>query len=737
MNPVRPNREHAWTSPTAGLGLSRRDFLHAATTALFVGVGSRFTPAEGTDAGSVEKLPGSCRWRRVSIDGGGAIMTVSVSPHKSQMVLAGCDVGGVMRSEDGGRSWRRSNGGLLTDGDRAVAAFAWHPTRANVVYMGTGACFGRPQGPYGGLFRSDDEGRTWHLVSRETRFSGFGTYRQWGNVLKFHPHDGSLWAGTAWDGLKRSTDEGATWDTVAATGSFIVGLDWGPGDKWYVALLATRDNEGGVWIGSETERVWRKSLVGKRVRNVAADPSTPGRAYAVVQDTGVLVTDDAGRHWQDVSRDLSDFLTKQWGQAVAVNPTEPSTVYFAAGERIGSVPEWWRWRHPGLYVSRDKGSSWRPLTGVRPDGTFDRRAYLDNIDADDWWKSKGWFGFSPHGWAVEPQHGRALFMYDLFGVWASADGGRHWRAAMHGLATTVVLTVVAHPRQAGKVWFGLADVGLFVSNDAGRSVERLSFPSSDCTNLALETRAGTETLYTILHLRRQAERGTGSLGVSTDGGRTWRQIPIAPKQELAGVHLDPFRPHALYAGRWMTPDGGRSWRRLSLPTRWRGSVIPDPAQAGRLYAWNQGSVRVSTDSGRTWKDVSAGIPCVHPNRRVLRAFCVLPHSGRVLVGSDVHGLWGSDDAGATWWQLAARRYVSAIGADAKGRKVAVGTWRPWYAPATHTPGILFSTDGGTAFAPGDGSLGVTARPTVLTFGPGDSRVYLGTGGNAAFVGEWL
>ncbi|MCD6350987.1 MAG: hypothetical protein J7M26_02610, partial [Armatimonadetes bacterium] len=172
------------------------------------------------EAAAMHSMPFAWRW--VPIGGGGAVMTVEPSPHRDGLVLAGCDVGGVLRSEDYGRHWRLANRGLITDGDRAVAAFAWDPRRADVVYMASGACFGKPSGPYGGLWRSDDAGRSWHLVSREVRFSGFGSQRQWGKVLLVDRRDGALWAGTAWDGLLRSSDGGETWTHLGLSGRFIV-----------------------------------------------------------------------------------------------------------------------------------------------------------------------------------------------------------------------------------------------------------------------------------------------------------------------------------------------------------------------------------------------------------------------------------------------------------------------------------------------------------------------------------
>jgi len=689
---------------------------------------------------AVNKLPMQhmpFAWRPVPVWGGGAVMTVEVSPHDPDLVLAGSDVGGVFRSEDGGRTWRPASTGLDTRGDRAVADFLWDRSDPAVVYMAAGECFGRPGGKYGGLWRSSDFGKSWKLVSREVRFSGFGNFRQWGNVLAFDPVDGSLLAGTAWDGVMRSGDGGRTWSRLGLDGRFIVGVVCGPKGTLYAAAFPTRTSPGGVWVSSDRGRSWTQRLAGEKVRSIAADPHRAGRVYVAVRDKGLLISEDHGKTWRVSNVGIEAFLEKQWANAVAVNPAVPDTVYFAACERFGAVREWWRWRHPGLFVSRDGGAAWRPIVrGALKQGRFDASAYLAHVDRAGWWKSVGWFSFNPMGWAVEPSRGKRLFIHDFYGVWGSEDGGEHWRAAMDGLAVTCARTIVCDPTRKGRAWLGFADVQLFRTDDAGRSVRYLSgYPASNCTNLVLETREGPATLYSVVGRKR--------LVLSRDGGETWRDASSQPPKgsKMGRAVLDPFRPHGVYCGRWYTPDGGRTWTALGLPESWHGQVVPDPTHEGRLYAWNRRGVRRSADGGRTWEDADRGVPEVHRGERIIRAFAISPASGRIFVGSDVHGLLCSDDGGEHWRTLLPDYYVSAVGCSADGRTVVAGAWRPWFAPesrdARFRPGLFLSRDGGDTWRRIDGAMGNVAPPSVLAVDPGmPGRVWLGTSGNGVLVGEF-
>lgn len=694
-------------------------------------VAAQRTGAESTGPG-MPKI--ACAWRWVPIGGGGAVMTVAVSPHRNNVVLAGCDVGGVLRSEDFGRHWTLCNTGLVSDGDRAVADFAWDPREPDVVYMGSGACFGKPEGPYGGLWRSEDEGKTWRLVTRVARFSGLGSQRQWGRVLKIDARDGSVWAGTAWDGLLRSKDRGKTWEKLGLGGEFIVGVELSavePETVW-VAAAPTEYSTGSVWLSRDEGKSWTQALKGEKVRGVAVDPREAARAYVVVRDRGLMVTEDYGETWRPCVRGIETYLERQWGNAVAVGSVQPERVYFAACERFGEVEQWWQWRHPGLFVSEDRGGVWAPIiSGSVVDGQFSIEKYLSHVDARGWWRSAGWFGFNPMGWGLDPKDPRHLYVHDFYGVWASDDGGENWRQAMEGLASTCVGAVACNPTRADEVYFGLLDVAFFRTCDGGRSIEYFesSYPASNCTNLAVETREGEETIYSV---------ATGRLVVSKDRGETWSRDMSQPPEgaELGPVTLDRFRPHLLYCGRWRSSDGGQSWQEMSgLGKGWAGQVVSDPSKQGRLYAWDTYGVQVSEDDGKTWTDVSTGIPAVHQGKRRITGLAVLG-DGKVMVGSAVHGLLMSEDKGKTWRAVLRERYISALDCGPDGKTVVAAAWTPWYHEG-YEAGVFVSLDGSKSWARIDENLGVTARVSAIAVDPlRAGRVWIGTSGNAVYVGQW-
>ena len=73
---------------------------------------------------------------------------IAPSPHDAETLLVGIELGGLMRSTDGGRSWQDHRPGAQRD----VHCLAWHPRVEGRAYEAGG----------GGAAFSEDGGDTWH-----------------------------------------------------------------------------------------------------------------------------------------------------------------------------------------------------------------------------------------------------------------------------------------------------------------------------------------------------------------------------------------------------------------------------------------------------------------------------------------------------------------------------------------------------------------------------------------------
>jgi photosystem II stability/assembly factor-like uncharacterized protein len=97
---------------------------------------------------------------------------IAPSPHDAEVVLAGIELGGLMRSTDGGVTWQDQRPGSQPD----VHSLAWHPRVPGRAYEAGG----------GGAAWSDDAGDTWHAAD-----DGRDRHYTWSVAVD--PADPELW----------------------------------------------------------------------------------------------------------------------------------------------------------------------------------------------------------------------------------------------------------------------------------------------------------------------------------------------------------------------------------------------------------------------------------------------------------------------------------------------------------------------------------------------------------------
>lgn len=171
-----------------------------------------------------------------------------------KLLLYGTDVGGVYRSEDGGKNWEQSNAGLESRGVGAFAIDQKNSSHVLAVGINSGAF------DTNGLYISEDGGKTW----KGSAFS---------NELSFMPYNNRasipMWS---------TTDENKVW--IFAQGDYMSSsIDSGKTFKW--------DSNGitGILSGG----------------NVHYNVYNPNIIYFGSQDYDGCVTTDGGKTWKYIS----------------------------------------------------------------------------------------------------------------------------------------------------------------------------------------------------------------------------------------------------------------------------------------------------------------------------------------------------------------------------------------------------------------------------------------------------
>jgi photosystem II stability/assembly factor-like uncharacterized protein len=608
--------------------------------------------------GIYKSTDGGKTWTNVGLRGTKYISRIIVDPNDPQHVIVGAlgDVfadspdRGVYVTYDGGKTWSKT---LYAGPESGVSDLASSPKAPNVIYAGVWEFQRRPWtfrsgGARDGLYRSIDGGRTWtHLAGHGLPAGITGRIG-----LAVSPSDPSrVYAlieskhGILW----RSDDGGTTWRLVSSNTL----VDQRP---FYFSHLAV-DPANPDRVMTASTQLAESTNGGKKFHAIALGvhgdfhaiwiaPNDPKRIM-VGEDGGYALSVDGGHTWS-FSRNLPI------GQfyRVGLGNDNPYTIcgglqdnnsYCGPSNSLdasGNTNAGW------FAVVQDDDGQWAIPDPLNPniiwsdgqDGalfTFNRRTreymfaqpYLTSVQQDyDIATSPYRFNWeSPIGFA--PWNPRIAW----FGgnvVFQSTDGGYRWRPISPDLTrndkahqqpaggpithdvtgaeyTDTILDIEGSPISRGEIWAGTDDGYVQLTRDGGHKWKNVTPPNA-IVNGRFETVAPSPL-----------ERGTA--------------------YAVEDAHLmGNDTPHV-----WVTNDYGAHWRTIvdGLPHElWTRTIRPDDRNPALVYLGTEEGVWISYDRGAHWQSLRTNMPAVS-----VRDIRIQPQFDDLVLATHGRSIWVMDD----------------------------------------------------------------------------------------------
>jgi photosystem II stability/assembly factor-like uncharacterized protein len=236
--------------------------------------------------------------------------------------------GGVCISEDGGKTWRKSNSGMEETAATHILLDPHSPPDQRVLYV---AAFGR------GIYKSTDGGKSWSLknqgITQKQPFAWRLSQASNGALyvlIARRSEDGSI--GNENDGaIYRSKDGAEHWESVplphGVNGPNGLAIDPNSPERLYLAAWAraagVHGDGGGIFLSEDAGRNWRQIFAQDRhVYDVTIDPNDRNLLYASGFESSAWRSKDRGVHWTRIPG-----FNFKWSYRVILDPADRNKIY--------------------------------------------------------------------------------------------------------------------------------------------------------------------------------------------------------------------------------------------------------------------------------------------------------------------------------------------------------------------------------------------------------------------------
>ena len=536
-------------------------------------VGAQGSPWAATeDRGVYRSTDGGASWERVlfvNTDTGVSFLSMDARnprvvyaamwDHRREPwnVRSGGPGSGLYKTTDGGDSWEKLKKGLpQLMGNTGISVSRANPDRVWAMIEAVD----------GGIFRSDDAGKTWKHVNDDPGIRDRGWY--YTHIFADPQNENTVYVLAA--SMVKSIDGGVTFESVKTPHGDNHDLWINPeNNRWMV-----QGNDGGANVSFDQGQSWstQSNQPTAQFYRVIVDNLFPYRLYGGQQDNSTvripsrtLVNGISTRHFQAVAGGESAHI--------AFDPDNPVLIYGTS--ILGSISE--------LNTETEEMRSLEPypyFAGFRPGKEL---RYRFNWNAP----------------VLVSSHDPEVIYHGAQLVLKSTNRGQNWTAISPDLTRNeearqgtiggpimiegaggehygTIMYIAESPHDAGTIWTGSDDGRVFVTQDGGgkwQDVTPRRMPEAQVN--AIEVSPHDPATAYIAVTRYKFNDFTPMIYKTNDYGRSWTSI-------VKGI-------------------GDEAFARV---------VREDPEQRGLLYAGTEAGVYVSFDDGRQWQPLQLNLPRV-------------------------------------------------------------------------------------------------------------------------------
>jgi len=546
-------------------------------------LGNIFGP--NAERGVYKTVDGGKNWEKVYfISNKTGARDVEINPDNENEILAsfwtvqrkpwtlvdGSDEGGVFISKDAGKSWKKLTEGL-PKGLTGKIQVEYSPANSSRLW----AMIQAQKEEEGGLYRSDDGGKTWKRINRDHKLRQRGWY--YSHINADPVNENIIYASNT--GFYKSVDGGKTFDERLYTQHGDNHGVWiNPNDN----KIMINCNDGGANVSLNGGETWSTQLnqPTPEFYRLTVDNQFPFRMYAGQQDNSTISVPSRGlpaltpfQNWFNAGgTECSD---------IAVHPTDPNIIYstgysgeftyknLATGEEYQRTPYVhltegtrqddlkyrFQWNYP-IFVSK-----------YNPNNVY-VGSNVVHVTSD---KAVNWD-------IISPDLTRQLLKEDE--EKADIPGGPIQNDATGVEVYSSIFALEESPHNEGEIWVGSDDGLIHITRDGGKSwvnitPEKIIPYQGTINKIELSSHEPGRAIVAVYNYRN-----------------------------------NDFNPYII-----VTNDYGESWKIISknngIPSdHFVRAVAEDPARKGLLYAGTEFGAYVSFNDGKSWNSLQMNLPHV-------------------------------------------------------------------------------------------------------------------------------